>query len=159
MLLFDADGNDGAGEPDDRGWETQSSDNESSQACSIVTRESESEREYEAFSSVAFHERGFVIVVVVWCCCEVSYALGVFWWAIVAQPARILEGNFRILAGDIVWVFLDACWSTHTSDNYYIDLYGVGGVEIQGLGSCPSNDDIAMRGAVEPHKTANMKHS
>lgn len=35
-LLLDNEGNDGAGEPDDRGSETQSSERESSQACSIA---------------------------------------------------------------------------------------------------------------------------
>lgn len=35
-VLFDNEGREGAGEPDDCGCETQSSDNESSQACSIV---------------------------------------------------------------------------------------------------------------------------
>jgi hypothetical protein len=35
-VLFDNEGRDGAGEPEDRGCDTQSSDNESSQACSIV---------------------------------------------------------------------------------------------------------------------------
>jgi hypothetical protein len=35
-VLFDNEWREGPGEPDDRGCETQSSDNESSQACSIV---------------------------------------------------------------------------------------------------------------------------
>ena len=35
-MLLENDGNDGAGDADDRGCETQSSDNESSHACSIV---------------------------------------------------------------------------------------------------------------------------
>lgn len=43
-VLFDNEGNEGAGEPDDRGWDTQSSESESNQACSImeVGREVES---------------------------------------------------------------------------------------------------------------------
>lgn len=35
-VLFDREGREGAGEPGDRGCETQSSDNESNHACSIV---------------------------------------------------------------------------------------------------------------------------
>lgn len=37
-VLFDSEGRDGAGEPDDRGCDTQSSDNESSHAPSIAIR-------------------------------------------------------------------------------------------------------------------------
>jgi hypothetical protein len=64
-VLFDVEGSEGTGEPDDRGCETQSSDNESSQACSIVTQESDSQGKQNVFSAVAFHRSRFVIVPIV----------------------------------------------------------------------------------------------
>jgi len=41
---------------------------------------------------------------------------------------------------------------------YNLDSNGVGGVEIQGLGGCPSNDDFCGASTMEPHKTARVKH-